>query len=154
VVPTYLPALQLVHAELPFTSLYLPAAHNEHVPKSGPVNPCLQTQLLFPDDALNHSVLSGQGKQYVLLMAPSVTEYVLMGQFSHAPALVAPVVERNFPAWQFVHEETPKLSEYVPALQFTHTFCPTDEYFPFSQSTHAIDPVLDLNFPAIHAVHG
>ncbi len=42
----YLPSLHPVHATVPVTVLYFPAAHAAHVPPSGPVNPRLQTQLV------------------------------------------------------------------------------------------------------------
>jgi hypothetical protein len=41
-VPEYVPTPQLLHATLPVVLLYLPAAHGEHVPPSGPVYPALQ----------------------------------------------------------------------------------------------------------------
>ena len=43
----YLPASQSEQATEPFTSLYVPAAHGEHEPPSGPVYPKLQLQFVM-----------------------------------------------------------------------------------------------------------
>ena len=75
VVVRYLPTPQLVHAAEPVTALNLPAAHNTHVPPSGPVNPGLQRHLLtFPLPPID-AEFAGQGKQVALDEAPEVTEY-------------------------------------------------------------------------------
>jgi hypothetical protein len=42
----YLPLAHRVHGTEPFTSLYVPAIHAEHVTPSGPVYPLLQVQLV------------------------------------------------------------------------------------------------------------
>lgn len=42
----YFPAAQLLHAALPLAILYVPAAHAEQVPPSGPVYPALQTAIM------------------------------------------------------------------------------------------------------------
>ncbi len=44
---------QSMHATLPVTVLYFPAAHALHVPPSGPVNPGLQTQAVTTACAVN-----------------------------------------------------------------------------------------------------
>ena len=43
----YLPPPQSEQATEPFTSLYVPAAHGEHEPPSGPVYPKLQLQFVM-----------------------------------------------------------------------------------------------------------
>ena len=52
--------LQSVHAILPMTALYFPAAHALHVPPSGPVYPGLQTQLVKALDPALDCVNEGQ----------------------------------------------------------------------------------------------
>jgi hypothetical protein len=148
VVARYLPALQLVHAVLPFTVLYLPAAQGEHVPPSGPVNPCLQTQLLSADDPLKDSVLFGQGKQYVLLLAPSVNEYVLMGQLVQLLSVNAPLNTRNFPIGQFKHVEALDSVEYLPPTQSTQVLAPViSAILPTIQSIQIVEAVIEEKVP-------
>jgi hypothetical protein len=79
----YVPAAQLVHAKLPMTVLYFPAAHTLHAPPSDPVKPILQSQLL---DLTTDCELLGQLLQVATAVAPVAAEYVLALQ-SVQPAL-------------------------------------------------------------------
>jgi hypothetical protein len=56
-VPEYVFVPQSVHAALPLVVLYLPAAHAEQGPRSGPVYPGLQKQVELADGEF---VLEGQ----------------------------------------------------------------------------------------------
>ena len=134
VLARYLPVSQSVHVVLPFTVLYFPAAQGEHISPSGPVNPALQIQLLRVDDPLRDSVPTGHSKQYMLLLAPSVNEYVLMAQLVQALSVDAPVSTRNFPAGQLKQFEAPDCVEYLPPTQSTQVLVPlVSAYLPAIQ---------------------
>ena len=97
----YVAVAQLVHCALPVAILYVPAAHGEHTPPSGPVYPMLQVQ---PVDEL-HTVQ---------------VEPELAGQARHVADAVAPAVSEYVPAPQFVHAAEPVKSLYVPATHAVH----------------------------------
>ena len=96
----YVPAVQFVHALVPVTVLYLPAAQAEHGPPFGPVYPASQMQLLTkPLEAparefAGHKLQlglpsgdhwpSGQLKHVSFPTAPEVAEYNPTEQFEHA----------------------------------------------------------------------
>jgi hypothetical protein len=95
VVVKYVPAAQSVQAALPVALLYLPAAHGEQTPPSGPEKPTLHVQV-----------------------ATAVGELEFVGQLIHVVAVVAPTVAENFPAAQSVQTALSNVLEYVPAGQF------------------------------------
>lgn len=151
VVVRYLPTPQLVHAVEPVTALNLPAAHNTHVPPSGPVNPGLQRQLLtFPLPPID-TVFAGQGKQVALDEAPEVAEYEFAQQ-SGQPLL--PTTLLYFPATHATH--TPAMGPVNPMLH-TQPVLPAFELEFIGHATQAeacTAPVVARNFPESHAVHG
>ena len=93
----YVPAAQLVHAKLPMTVLYFPAAHTLHAPPSDPVKPILQSQLL---DLTTDCELLGQLLQVATAVAPVAAEYVL--------------------ALQSVQPALPEFALYLPAPHAAH----------------------------------
>ena len=84
----YFPAPQSVHAALPVAVLYLPAAHGEHAPPSGPVNPMLQVQAVATELGLGELEFAGHATQVDSSVAPVVAEYFPAAQFTHALATV------------------------------------------------------------------
>ena len=98
----YVPATQAMHATEPVPTLYVPAAHVEHMP-SGPVYPGLHAVLI-------HAALD------VL----AVGEVVSAGQARHVVATVAAVVVEYFPDPQSVHAVEPVTSLYFPATHAAH----------------------------------
>jgi hypothetical protein len=66
----YVLAGQLVHAAEPLSVLYIPAAHAEHGPPLGPVNPRLQTQFGLPVLAMGEIVFEGHGVQVLVVSPP------------------------------------------------------------------------------------
>ena len=110
--PEYAPAPQFVHVILPIASLYVPAAHGEHTPPSGPVNPALQAQAAAAVLELGELELPGHVTQVAAAIAPVVSEYVPTPQLVHA-ALPPPIL--YVPA---AHgEDTPPSDPVYPALQ-------------------------------------
>ena len=97
----YVPVPQSVHAALPVASLYLPAAHGEHTPPSGPVEPVLQVQAVAAELGLGELELPGHATQ--------------------ADSTVAPVVAKYFPAAQSVHTAEPVVLLYFPLAHAEHT---------------------------------
>ena len=84
--PEYVPATQLMHAALPVTSLYMPAAHGEHTPPFTPVYPALQVQSATASLELGELELPGHVTQVAAAVAADVAEYVPAPQDVH-PAL-------------------------------------------------------------------
>ena len=93
---------QGVHAAEPIPTLYVPAAHVEHIP-SGPVYPALHG-----------------GKIQAALDVLVAGEFVPAGQARHVVATVAAVVVEYFPDPQSVHAVEPVTSLYFPATHAAH----------------------------------
>jgi hypothetical protein len=173
-IPEYVPAPQLVQAAVPFTTLYFPVAHNEHVPPFGPVDPALHTHIPITLLPAPETVFPGQLRH---ALAPVTSEYVPATQLVHIVEEFAPVSTEYVPALQFTHtlapveteymptrqlmhtteELAPVTPEYVPAVQFAHTadeFAPvTLEYLPDAQFVHTTDPGVIEYVPAAHNTH-
>jgi hypothetical protein len=96
----YVPARQSVHGALPVSILYLPAAHDVHVPPSGPVKPTLHEQAVAAVLGLGELELPGHAKQ--------------------ADSTVAPGVPKYFPATQSTHAALPVPLLYLPAAHDVH----------------------------------
>jgi hypothetical protein len=95
VVAENLPAIQSVHATVPFAVLYFPARHNSHVSPSGPVAPALQVQCVRRVDLEGEFEFVGQRLQVGL---PS-SDHVPSEHGWHVSTSVAPsAVEYNPPA--------------------------------------------------------
>lgn len=110
----YVPAMQGVHAPVPVPTLYVPAAHVEHMP-SGPVYPALQgtgMQELMDELAMDEVEPSGHATQVAAVVAPVVGEYVPAAQSVH---MALPVSILYLPVMQAVH--TPPSGPVEPALQ-------------------------------------
>ena len=82
--PEYVPATQLMHAALPVTSLYMPAAHGEQTPPFRPVYPVLQAQAVTAELVLGELELPGHARQVAAAVAPAVAEYVPTPQLIQA----------------------------------------------------------------------
>jgi hypothetical protein len=140
VVVRYVPAPQSLHPEEPGASLYLPAAHAEHVPPSAPVYPAWHRQLLRRILPVGDWEFGGQGVHVSTTEAPVAVEYVFAPQ---------PV--------QVLSTEAPAVVEYVPAPQSVQVLAVEApvavRYFPAPQSVHAAEPSNSLYFPAAHAEH-
>ena len=172
-VAEYVLAPQSVHAAVPVTILYFPAAHAVHVPPLGPVNPRLQRQEpTAVCDASACPEFDGHARQVLNAVAPTVAEYVLTPQSVHA---TLPVAVLYFPAAHKTHDsafgpvdpagqsETQSVKASLPAgdhvlapqsIQMEATKAPVAvEYLPASQSVHATLPMICLYLPAAHAVH-
>ena len=166
----YVPVPQSVHAALPVATLYLPAAHGEHTPPSGPVEPVLQVQAVAAELGLGELELPGHAKQVDSIVAPVVAKYFPAAQSVHA---ALPVVILYLPVAHGEH--TPPSSPVDPALhvqattavlglgelelpghatQADSTVAPAvAEYFAAAQSVHTALPVAILYLPATHDVH-
>ena len=103
VVVRNLPAPQSVHETEPVTSLYFPAAHAEHVPPSGPVNPWLQRQTVERVLPIGDCEFPGQLKQNSEAEALTFIEYLPAPQPMHVAATDAPTVVEYMPAPQSLH---------------------------------------------------
>ena len=95
-------------------ALYDPAAHAEHGPPSGPVNPGLHTLPLFAVDPATDCESARQFKHELSAAAPVDAEYLPAAHSKHADALDAPSVARYVPAAQARHAEAPTVAEYLP----------------------------------------
>jgi hypothetical protein len=146
----YFPCGQRVHAEEPFTSLYVPATHASHSTPSAPVYPLLHVQLVS-----------------TLLPAP---EYVCAGHALHAEVL--PVAVEYFPCEHKSHSAVPFTVLYVPATHASHsnpsapvypllhvqlvsTLLPAPEYVCAGHALHVtseIPAVAVLYLPREHSV--
>jgi hypothetical protein len=82
----YVPTPQDVHPTLPVAILYVPAAHGEQTPPSGPVYPALQVQSATASLELGELELPGHVWQVAAAVAPVEAEYVPVPQDVH-PAL-------------------------------------------------------------------
>ena len=71
---------------MPEAILYLPAAHDVHVPPSGPVKPTLHVQAVTAVLGLGELELLGHATQVDSSVAPAVAEYFPAAQFTHALA--------------------------------------------------------------------
>ena len=71
----YRPLAQSVHAAVPGTVLYLPAAHGAHSPPLAPVYPALHTHAVMRELAAMESELSGQARHVLAKAAPTLPEY-------------------------------------------------------------------------------
>ena len=167
----YVAVAQLVHCALPVAILYVPAAHGEHAPPSGPVDPALQVQPAAAEQPVHDAPeLAGQAAHIVPNVAPAVGEYFPAAQ-SVQTAL--PVAILYLPATH--REHTPPSGPVDPALQvqavtavlglgeleFAGHATQVDssvapvvgKYFPVAQSVHAAEPLAILYLPVTHAVH-
>ncbi len=87
----YVPATQAVHAPEPAPTLYVPAAHVEHMP-SRPVYPALQAETMHAAlDVLAIGEMKPEShpRHDPTAVAPTVAEYVPAGQLVHASLPVA-----------------------------------------------------------------
>ena len=98
----YVPAAQGVHGAGPVPTLYVPAAHVEHMP-SGPVYPALHG-----------------GKIHAALDVLAAGEIVSAGQATHAATSVAASVEEYVPDAQSVHAAEPVALLYLPVAHAEH----------------------------------
>jgi hypothetical protein len=130
------PAPQSVHATLPVAVLYLPAAHEVHVPPSGPEKPTLHVQAARAELEIGELELVGHPIQVVATVAPTVVENVPAPQSVHA---TLPVAVLYLPATQAVH--VPPSGPVYPALQ--------EELIQAALDVLAIGEVV----PAGHATH-
>lgn len=137
VVARYVPAPQLVHATLPVTLLYFPAAQSEHVPPSGPVYPMSQTKSLESERV---RVLTGFDTHVLDAVAPVALEYLPVAQLKHHRERKDRLIILYLPAPQFKHE----LDAVAPVVP---------RYLPLPQLLHGALPVDDLNLPATQAEH-
>ena len=87
----YFPATHGVQAAEPVATLYVPAAHVEHMP-SGPVYPALQADTMHAALdvlALGEMKPESHPRHDATAVAPTVAEYVPAGQLVHASLPVA-----------------------------------------------------------------
>lgn len=132
---------QSVQAAEPMPSLYLPAAHSEHITPSSPVYPSLHRQLFWRVLPLGDCEFSWHITHVLSIGAPTVGEYLPAMHSMHVLVVEAPVVMEYLPEAQSVHviaKEAPVVVRYLPALQ----------------TVHAALPVAGLYFPASHGPHG
>jgi hypothetical protein len=108
----YVPTPQLLQAALPLAILYVPAAHVEHTPPSGPVDPALQVQSAMASLELGELELPGHVTQAAAAVAPVESEYVPTPQDVH-PAL--PLAILYIPTPHIKHG--PPSGPVYPALQ-------------------------------------
>lgn len=161
----YFPATQGMHGAGPVPTLYVPAAHVEHMP-SGPVYPALHGGKIHAalDVLPAGEVLStGQARHVAAAVAARSEEYFAGPQSVHASDPVAllyfPVEHAEhmpfgpvYPALHGgnVHAALAVLAagEFVPTRQPTHVVTAVAavvaEYFPAAQSVHVAEPVMSL----------
>jgi len=134
-----------VQTALPFAILYFPAAHNAHGPPFGPVAPALHTH--DPITVLDTAELEFEG------------------QFTHAPAPVAPTVPEYVFAPQSRQLSFPVTFLYFPATHRTHTLpfpvapalhrhstLGTSASAYAAHARHAVAPTPAMYVPAVHDV--
>jgi len=170
VTPEYVPAPQDVHPAVPLAILYVPAAHGEHTPPSGPVDPALQVQSATASLELGELELPGHVRQAAAAVAADVAEYVPTPQDVH-PAL--PLAILYVPAAHGEH--TPPSGPVNPALQVQAVIAelklgelklpghvwqvaaavaPVEaEYVPAPHGVQAALPLSILYVPAAHGEH-
>jgi hypothetical protein len=126
----YFPVTQGVHEAEPIPTLYVPAAHVEHMP-SCPVYPALHG-----------------GKIQAALDVLVAGEFVPAGQPTHVSTAVAASVDEYVPVSQLVHAAEPVAVLYFPAEQGVHVL-PAGPVYPASHTQSKIDPdvpsVLEYN---------
>jgi hypothetical protein len=154
-----------IHAALPGTDLYFPAAQTAQGPPAGPEVPASQIQELAEPDPGELAEFAGQCTHVFALVAPTSAEYVPALHNAQAPL---PVATLYLPASQSEHG--PPFGPVLPALQvhtvmavpavgasefaghFVHVAldaAPTaPENVPCPQSLHPALPTILLNFPA------
>ena len=165
----YVPAAQSVQTALPVAILYLPAAHAEQTPPSGPVEPALHVQAATAELEIGELELT-HARHVATAEAPAAAEYVPAAQ-SVQTAL--PVAILYLPAMQAVHEPpsgpvNPTLQVQAAravlglgefelpghATQVDSSVAPVvGEYFAAAQSVQTALPVAILYLPATQAVH-
>ena len=163
----YVNAGHVVHACEPSQSLYVPLAHCEHGPPSGPVNPGTHAQMVLPttDDWFCAHVVHAWTPVSALNLptahathACAYTTSYVMAAFSTCvyPTLHTQLVtfgaaapEFRFPA-QSVHAAGPVTFLYLPATHATQT-SPVFPVYPALQA-HSALPLGDQLF-AWHARH-
>jgi len=169
----YFPATQDVHAAEPIPTLYVPAAHVEHMP-SVPVYPALHSELMHAALdvlAVGEVVSAGQARHAAAAVAASVAKYVPGPQSMHSEE---PVALLYFP--EMHAEQTPPSGPVYPMLQVqlaaagqpvhdapefdeqtTHADSAVApvvvEYVPDPQFVHAAEPVASLYCPEAQGVH-
>ena len=176
----YLPAAQLVHAELPAVAYLpgkqmlqgagpddafcIPATHCVQLPPpDGPDQPGLQMQASKAVLPVVEFLFAGQCRHVKIEVAPTVVEYVPAPQAVHADSEVCPVAFPYLPAPQAMHDasaDPPVCTRYLPVPQAVHVeaaVAPTVvEYVPIPQFVHdasADPPVSTRYFPAPQTVH-
>jgi hypothetical protein len=154
VVVKNVPTAQSAHTALPVAVLDLPAAHEVHVPPSGPVNPTLQVQAVRATLASGELEPAGHPIQVVATVAPTAVEYVPAAQSVHA---TMPVAILYLPAAHEVHVPPGPVEPALHvqavttvlglgelelpghATQVDSSVAPAvAEYFPAAQFTHAL----------------
>ena len=170
----YFPATHGVHGAGPVPTLYVPAAHVEHMP-SGPVYPALhggKIQAVLDVLEAGDVMPAGQVRHVVATVAARFEEYVPGPQSVHATEPVAllyfPVAHAEhmpsgpvYPALHGgkMHAALAVLAagEFVPTRQPTHVVTAVApvvaEYVPAAQSVHVALPVTILYLPAEHGEH-
>ena len=156
-----------IHAALPGTDLYFPAAQTAQGPPAGPEVPASQIQELAEPDPGELAEFAGQFTQVFALVAPTSAEYVPALHNAQAPL---PVATLYLPASQSEHG--PPFGPVLPALHMHAVWAvlavgasefaghcvhvaldaaPTaPENVPCPQSLHPALPTALLNFPATH----
>jgi hypothetical protein len=136
----YLPAPQSLHASEPTAAVYLPAAHTEHWPPSGPEKPTLHLHAVAAALPGGACAFPSQLWHVAAEAAPTTVENEFAPHATHVSAPAAPTV-----------------AEYVPAMHATHApavVAPEPaRYVPAAHAAHAAEPAAALNVPAAHAAH-
>ncbi len=127
------PTAHAVHALAPVRFECVPPGHKTHA--------------LAPGSTYEPT---GHTAQTLALVAATTPEYAPAG---HDIQTLAPVTDEYVPAGQFMHA-VDVTDEYVPDAHFVHTLAPCIEIEPAAQAIQPVFPIIALNFPASHAVHG
>jgi len=109
VIPEYVPAPHGVQAALPLAILYVPTAHGEHTPPSGPVNPALQ---------VSSTHVPPFGPIYPVLQVQAVTAELMLGELEllgHVWQVALPLAILYVPTPHGEH--TPPFGPVYPAVQ-------------------------------------
>jgi hypothetical protein len=151
-----------MHAAVPLTVLYFPAAHPVHTIVTfetavAPVKPALQLQFAIDGDPLFDSEFAGHTRHTLLVVAPVAAEYVFTPQFTQAALLVAFAAVENVPARQSMHPDP--AVENLPAAHTPHAaalLTPATAPVPAEQLRHAmllVAFVVGENVPARQSMH-
>ena len=160
------PVAHKVHESDPGPVLYVPKAHNSHVPNpSGPFDPALQAHTFAtePVTAENfpvaHPVQEAE-PGFVLYLPTPQDSQVPTPSDPVDPALqvhtfaIEPVIVENFPVPHPVHEADPTADLCLPNSHDVHVPGPSGPVDPALQvHSFAVEPVMTENFPVAHAVH-